>query len=45
MENIRKDRATVFMGFVGLLKGYLNDSYRTLTEQEDGSMGTVNLHV
>lgn len=45
LENMRKDRASILINFVNRLKQYLNESYSILTEQEDSSKGSVNLHL
>ncbi len=45
LENMRKDSASILINFVNRLKQYLNESYSTLTEQEDNSKGSVNLHI
>lgn len=45
LENMRKDRASILINFVNRLKQYLNESYSILTEQEDNSKGSVNLHI
>jgi structural maintenance of chromosome 1 len=45
LELFRKDRAEVLVNFVNIVKSYLKSSYEMLTEQEDGSTGTVNFHM
>lgn len=45
LETIRKDRTTLLLDFTTRLRRNLDDSYRLLTEQEDGTFGTVTLYV
>lgn len=45
LETIRKDRSAIFIDFVNSLRPTLVTAYQILTQQDDGLIGTVDLHI